>query len=283
MSGSEISNVEGNEATMTPVQDGRPGFAHEVEERIKNTHEDRSPISTSTSKKHSISKPSKATAISTNAVSHDLSYDNRLPYRQGSPLLPVLPVITSREQVPKALSKHSAHVHEFRSILATHKVITHELEAVHRFNTGTSIGKATLTLCVQSDVSCSEQWERAIHALRIYILEQALALAVEIIDRRIFKGLLTLPILSYDPINSFLQRRKHGIIKALDASGEEWTSLEFFYRGTGPTRQDCKVTVLIGVPEPNRRVWWEVMLPILMEKVGGRAEVEICWRRAVKF
>ena len=219
------------------------------------------------------------------ATSKDLSLylDTRHPYRHGSPLLPVLPVRTSHEQVPKALSKDSAHFHKFRSILEEHKVRIQKLDIAHRFNTGTPIGKETLTLYVQSDLSCSQMWESAIHSLRTYISEQALTLAVEIIDYRISKGRFTLPILSYDPIASFLQKRKHSIINVLDDSGEEWTSLEFFYRGFGPTRNECKATVLIGVPEPNRSVWWEDVFTTVQEKVARKVDVEICWRCPVKF
>ncbi|KAJ4369021.1 hypothetical protein N0V83_006103 [Neocucurbitaria cava] len=216
---------------------------------------------------------------------HSLYVDTRLSYRQGSPLLPVYPVRTSYENVPKALDikKDTTHLQNFCDILFEHKVSVLKLDIAHRVNKGTPIGKTTLTLCVQSEVSCSKKWESAIRALHAYISEHDLTLAIEIIDHRIFNGRFTIPILSYDPINAFLQKRKHGIVTILNDSGEEWTSLEFFYRGFGPTRKDCKATVLIGVPGPNKAVWWEDVLPKVQEKVGAKADVELCWRCAVKF
>ena len=286
MPGVEMSSKDERDNTVTPEPNEKPDTAQPDSKEIKDQQEYDSPSSPSTVDGVSTSKSPAASPVNgTKAASDNLSFsvDTRLPYRQGSPLLLVLPVHTSRDHIPKTLLSNSAHLLNFRTILAEHKVSIHEIEIAHRFNPGTPIGKETLTLCVQSDVSCSEKWVGAIHALRAYIAEEALTLIVEILDHRIFKGLFTLPILSYDSISPFLHKRKHGIVKTLNESGEEWTSLEFFYRGLGPTRNECKATVLIGVPQPNRSVWWEVVLPAIEKKVGGKVEVEICWRSVVKF
>jgi hypothetical protein len=73
----------------------------------------------------------------------------------------------------------------------------------------------------------------AILVLRQYISEQGLTLAIEIIDARILNGIYILPILSTDPLTSFVAKKKHGIIKLLDECGAGWSSLEFWYRGLG--------------------------------------------------
>ena len=107
-------------------------------------------------------------------------------------------------------------------------------------------------------------------------------MAVEIIDPRVVNGLYTLPILAHDPVAAVVAKRKHGIVQILKDCGEEWAVLDFYYRGVGRRRAECKPTVLIGVPEPNLRVWWEEVLPKVREKVGRKLEVEICWREVVK-
>jgi hypothetical protein len=212
--------------------------------------------------------------------------DTRLPYRQGWPLLPTLPVHTSREQVPKTLCQHTLHMAAFRSILAKNHVDLLDkpakVEIVHRFNPGTYIGRNSLTLLIQADISCNGKWAFAISCLRTYIEDQGLTLAVEIIDPRVVNGLYTLPILAHDPVAAVVTKRKHGIVQILKDCGEQWAGLDFYYRGMGRRRAECKPTVLIGVPEPNLRVWWEEVLPKVREKVRGKLEVEICWREVVK-
>ncbi|KAF1939182.1 hypothetical protein EJ02DRAFT_457228 [Clathrospora elynae] len=212
--------------------------------------------------------------------------DTRHRHRHGWPLLPTLPLRTVRSQIPKNLSSTSSpHLPCFRSILQNNKITVQELEIAHRFNAGTPIDKSTLTLCIHSSISCKDKWEDAIQSLRTYITSQSppLTLAVEMIDSRIFNGVYTLPILSYDPLSTFVARRRHGLVSVLNGCGEAWTSLEFYYRGVGNTRNDCRATVLIGVPEPGRKVWWEDVVPIVREKVAGRLEVEVCWREVSKY
>jgi hypothetical protein len=97
--------------------------------------------------------------------------DQRSPYRYGNPQLPALPVRTSREQVPKALSPSSSHMSEFRHIFKDNHVTVNDVEVAHRFNTGTPLSKTTLTLLVSSTVSSSSTWTPAITALRNYISE----------------------------------------------------------------------------------------------------------------
>ena len=191
-------------------------------------------------------------------------------------------------------SKTSLHVNAFRQIVASHKIkIYGEVEVLHRFNAGTPIGKGTLTLVVQSEIGRAEKekeketekWTPAIHTLRTYIAEQAFVLKIEFIDHRIFTGMFTLPILATDPLTALIAKRKHAIVKLLNGCGEEWTSLEFWYRGHGKTRGECKAMVLIGVPEPEKKVWWEDdggVVERVKEKVQGKMEVEVCWREVVK-
>jgi hypothetical protein len=250
--------------------------------------------------------------------------DTRHPYRLGWPLLPSLPVHTSREQVPKMLSTSSSRLNAFKRILTEHEITVHDVEVLHRVSPGTQIGKETLTLCVQSefevpskttektsvtlcaqlengstkqsserdqddisvnvakvDRTCNE-WTPVLLALRPYIQTHSLSLKIEIIDYRIFKGMHTLPILVYDPVAAIVAKRKHGIKKIFNESGEEWTSLEFYYRGVGWARNLCKPTVVVGVPHPERAVWWEVVVPKIIEKVQGKMHVEVIWRGVVK-
>lgn len=227
--------------------------------------------------------------------------DDRLSYRQGWPLLPVLPVRTSHGNVPKIYAPSHPHRVEFRKILAAHNVTVQQLEIAHRFNDGKAINRSTLTLCVLSDSKESFKWADAIQGLRSYIQEKDLTLAIELIDHRIFRGLYTLPIVSTDvfrdpshkasdlpphSLQSLIKKHKHGIVKMLDESGSPWTSLEFWWRGLGRTREDCTPTVLIGTPVPQKKIWWEQVIPEVKRKMGAKAEkewvVEICWREVAK-
>ncbi|KAF2848778.1 hypothetical protein T440DRAFT_519675 [Plenodomus tracheiphilus IPT5] len=230
-------------------------------------------------------RSSNSTRSTTNPES-DVALDTRLPHRHGWPLLPSLPVRTSSQHIPKTLCPNSTHMHRLRDILTTHAVTTHNVVTTHRHHATTPLSKSTLTLLITSHVSNNATWIPALHALAAYITTHALTLCIEIIDHRIVNGVFTLPILSYDPLTPFLTRKKRGIADVLDKSGEQWTSLEFWYRGLGNTREGCKGTVLIGVPEPEKGGWWEgrdAVAEKVKEKVGGRLGVEVVWRRVVKY
>lgn len=66
-------------------------------------------------------------------------------------------------------------------------------------------------------------------------------------------------------------------MQVLKECGAEVTSVQLYYRGLGKTRDQCRPTVVVGVPDPNRRVWWEVVVPKLRVKVGERLAVEVCF------
>jgi hypothetical protein len=254
--------------------------------------------------------PATPLTISTLILPDDI--DTRHPYRLGWPLLASQPVHTSRDQVPKILSPKRLHLGAIHQILATHKIKVaseQEVEVVHRHNPGKQIGKSTLTLLIPTPLIAAnkieneqaktrgeenkKKLEAALLALRTYITTHALRLSIEFVHPSILLCLYTIPILAHDPLYPLITKRKHGIKTILNECGGQWTSLDFYYRGYGPTRNECRATLLIGVPEPERRVWWEdggVVERIrdrvaerIRDRVAGMIEVEVRWWEAVKF
>jgi hypothetical protein len=98
--------------------------------------------------------------------------------------------------------------------------------------------------------------------------------------------MFTLPILEHDAVAKVVKKRRYGIRRVLEESGGEWTSLEFWYWGAGPTRGECRATVLIGIPETEGEewMWWGEggIVERIKEKVKGKMEVEVCWREVRK-
>ena len=88
----------------------------------------------------------------------------------------------------------------------------------------------------------------------------------------ILPPIYTLPILATDALTPFINHLKPLIVKLLNECGAEWTALEFWYRGRGQTRREYRATVLIGVLEPEDKIWWEEggVLERVREKVGGK-------------
>jgi hypothetical protein len=113
-----------------------------------------------------------------------------------------------------------------------------------------------------------------------YIQIYDLGLKIKIIDYRIMLGAYTLPNLENDTYLKAVEERRHCIEKILQESGEQWTSLELWYRGIGLTRADCLRTVLIGAERPERNACWGDggLVEKVSEMFKGGMEVEICWR-----
>lgn len=249
---------------------------YDEDEQEPHVNEEQVKVNSSTS-----STTSTSVNLSTNNTT--MAIDTRLPYRHGWPILPALPVHTTSDNVPKAFTASGSHLSAFRAILATHHTTAYTVEVAHRCHPGKPATKATLTLCIHSDAGSASTWTASIRALRTYITSNGLTLAVEIIDYHIVKGVFTLPVMVYDPLAEVFKRYKHGIVKVLDGCGEDWTSLDFYYRGVGPTRAECVATVMIGVPGPEKEVWWEDVVPEVRAKVKGKLEVEVVWREVVKY
>jgi hypothetical protein len=213
--------------------------------------------------------------------------DDRLPYRQGWPLLSVLPVLTSHDNIPKILSPTSGHAEVMQGIVKKeHRIRVEQMEVLHRHNPGTSLDKSTLTLCIlatEPDNAAEPKWPAAIRALRNYITSHTLTLAVEIIDHRVFSGMYTHPILPHETtLKTNIKKKKNGVVNILDGSGLEWTSLEFWWRGMGRMRCDCKPTVLIGTSQPQKEGWWGAVKEKVQGKMGEKWTVEVCYREGKK-
>ncbi|KAF2635000.1 hypothetical protein P280DRAFT_474099 [Massarina eburnea CBS 473.64] len=217
-----------------------------------------------------------------------MDIDDRLPYRQGWPLLPVLPVMTSHQNIPKVLSPSSENLGNMHDVLKKHNIVVHTLEVKHRHNIGIPPSKSTLTLCVLTDENENAKWAPAIRSLRTYVLTQLpyLTLAIEFIDHRIFSGLFTHPIVAFETkLQKAESRKRKGVARMLDDCDVGWTSLEFFWRGMGKKKEDCWPCVLIGTEVPQWTGWWGKggIVEAVENKMGGGWKAEISYRKVVKY
>ncbi|KAF1999127.1 hypothetical protein P154DRAFT_234190 [Amniculicola lignicola CBS 123094] len=209
-----------------------------------------------------------------------LDIDDRLSYRQGWPLLPIFPVATITESVPARFSDSSTHMHVFRDLLKAAKVTTHDILIAHRVNPSIPLSKNTLTLCVLSDEANNKHWIQGIEKLRKYIQKNDLTLAVEIVDRRAFHGIYTHPLLETDKrIMRMVSRKRRAILDVVRGADMPFNKVYFYMRGLSRTRSECEPTVIIGTPVPNRRVWWEVVIPEIERIVGGKMDVEVVFEK----
>ncbi|KAI8934761.1 hypothetical protein NX059_008449 [Plenodomus lindquistii] len=282
-----ITELPASDKPDTPGTETNPIKVEDLDETSSTISTESVTSITASTALLSINSPHHSTSPSPADTPLDTPLDTRHPHRHGWPLLPSLPVCTSNTNIPKTLSATSPHLTAFRAILASHSITPHSLTIAHRFHKGTPTTKQTLTLLIQSSTSDKPSWPPALLSLRKYLTTQSLLpLRLEILDHRIVNGMFTLPILSTDPLAAFVEKKKHGIAKLLNESGEQWTSLEFYYRGVGGTRAVCRPVVLIGVPEPEKGIWWEGgdnLVGRVGEKVRGRMGVEVVWRVGVRF
>lgn len=220
--------------------------------------------------------PNSSTPLTTTSSIPDIKIDTRLPYRYGYPTLPILPLITIRNNIPSAFSLFGPHLAKIRGILQTYRVSVEKLEVAHRVHVGISPSASTLTLCVSSHEENNATWEAAIYGVHDYLTTTnppAPQITIEIIDSRVFHhGIYTLPLLPTETkeLKRAIKRRTPAVEKIIQDEGLHFSSICFYYRGLQPRWKSCKPTCIISIPEneSERVEWWDIVVPKVQKALG---------------
>ncbi|KAF2178692.1 hypothetical protein K469DRAFT_754318 [Zopfia rhizophila CBS 207.26] len=205
-----------------------------------------------------------------------LDVDDRVPYRKGWPLLPVLPVATIQDVPTKYFPSSGAHLKVISKLLEKSGVEVHKIEVAHRMHYGTHPGKSNATLCILSNQANNSTWDDAVRDIRAYLIENEVQLCIEILDHRLWNGMWSLPIVPTEKgVLRACKRKRHAMTEVLKESGEPWVSLDFYHRGLTHRRPDCRPTAIISAPYPNHAIWYSRILPAIKVIAGPKLEVEL--------
>ncbi|KAF2195952.1 hypothetical protein GQ43DRAFT_500689 [Delitschia confertaspora ATCC 74209] len=208
--------------------------------------------------------------------------DTRLPYRHGSPLLPVLPVMTiplgARSHIPNA----NLVLQSIYDILKFHAIplkrSLHDIYITHRFHAGSHPSKSNVTITILTDVSSNNKWVAALKDIRKDLGAPYKDISIEFLDHRVWgEGIFSLPISEVRErgVLRNAKRRQNAITNILNESGEEWTNLWFGWRGPTRLRAEMKATVVVSSPTVDKEKWWQVIFPKVKEVCGDKLEVEL--------
>ncbi|KAF2003189.1 hypothetical protein P154DRAFT_591218 [Amniculicola lignicola CBS 123094] len=207
-----------------------------------------------------------------------MDIDHRLPYRIGSPVLPVLPVIT--KFLPKSIDQYfpsyEANWREIEKILHKSK-IKGALMLCLRLHEGDQPQEHHVTLVVVSTANQHSQqvWLSAVLQLRMYLNDLKLQnLAVEIIDKCATQGLhMTIWRPDNTTIN-FWNSKLPAVIAHFEE--RDWVSVDV-QRREHPFLRPSPVSIVICARDADNPVWWNTILPNIrsMLQQDGQDQVQI--------
>ncbi|KAF2733830.1 hypothetical protein EJ04DRAFT_564829 [Polyplosphaeria fusca] len=222
-----------------------------------------------------------ATATMTKAHAPCEEIDNRLAYRIGYPMLPVLPVETLRPYGTPAIQDNTAFNMRINDILSN--LIEFKIHGfVHRFPRGAS-PTGTLTFLVTSRhvLGSQAEWRMCVLELRRFIIEETKTqVAVEIVDRTVAFS---------SPIPKVIDFRQEDVItaaskllpKVTDLIGQhQWISIDvlrWYFPYSYPAYQPA---IVICARDASETLWWSDTLPKIrkvLEQAGGHLKVALLY------
>ncbi|KAF2262452.1 hypothetical protein CC78DRAFT_582566 [Lojkania enalia] len=203
--------------------------------------------------------------------------DERLPYRIGLPLLPVLPVQTFplanvADQFPGA----SNHRRVILEILDNNRVHVYHSEIVYRLHAGDKLSDDYITIMTVARFwnGCIQSWKDATMQIHQYLSEFNLHYAIEIIDFAAYRGLQSLPF----PTDIYNWNRSLLPLVQSLVDRHQWITINMLYQEYVEGRREDQAstyrpTVIVTARDANDSSWWNKTLPTLRTALQKYPEI----------
>ncbi|KAF1995048.1 hypothetical protein P154DRAFT_612098 [Amniculicola lignicola CBS 123094] len=188
--------------------------------------------------------------------------DTRLSYRIGSPILPVLPVVS---RAPPQLSDAYLTVtdeEEINKILMRHQINCSWtiLQRLHE-NAQTQDNLVTLLILSKVTEDSKLRWTTAVSEVRAYFNSMELNYAVEIIDKHADNGLATRIV---DPADIDVELWNTTILPSVvEALGsQDWLSVDVLQREHPHYPESDPISLIISAQDADDPVWDTIILSL---------------------
>ncbi|KAH7410433.1 hypothetical protein DE146DRAFT_605029 [Phaeosphaeria sp. MPI-PUGE-AT-0046c] len=202
--------------------------------------------------------------------------DNRgLNYRYGWPLLPPLPVKTTRSGAMQAVHNAAGHLDKVQDILhlqRMHSAVAYFAYRVPNNASHDETNEAFLTLVAAVDTTVPGTFVAAVIQLRQYLKtqEDTRDISIELIDHRAIDGLFTSIIRHNDTAILEAWVEISNIVETeISNFQERWLGLQLLRRGL--TENRCSPTVVITSPSAGNLAWTQMILPAIRQRLGNLA------------
>lgn len=191
--------------------------------------------------------------------------DERVPYRTAWPRLPVLHLWSCLEGDPESYFPNYEQIAlHVQTLLKKHGISVQSIIPCHRLPysaDASSASENTVTLLIATAPN-PRHTRPAITDIRKYLASMDIQVAIELVDgRTVQKRTIAIAASDRESIDRWNGWLRDDLVRKLDSCGQEWISLGLYHRGLEEERSRCPRTVVIGVPQRSKAVWWEQILP----------------------
>ncbi|KAF2108556.1 hypothetical protein BDV96DRAFT_652807 [Lophiotrema nucula] len=191
--------------------------------------------------------------------------DRRLPYRIGSPWLPVLPVLTTDIDDIEAILPNKSQI-AIGDILRRLSINASFAGFVHRHNRGQATNRNTVTLLIVSELKTEqdiEKCETAVHRICENAAQSRSNCAVEIIDCQAFPA--HLPVFPIPETSQHLVAVWNSLLPQLQTliESRQWVTIDGMLQRR--PHSVPRPTAIISAKDANDSIWWDELLPDIRE------------------
>ncbi|KAH8702832.1 hypothetical protein GQ44DRAFT_783603 [Phaeosphaeriaceae sp. PMI808] len=193
-----------------------------------------------------------------------------LPYRQGWPRLPPLPVSNITNRARNMVNNPQAVIEEVEVLCGAQKVHPINIYFAFRVPKVQQEGEDYHTLVVAADFTNTPIFRSLIIQIRKLLQQDSRhqEMFIEIIDHRAVHGLISFAI---PPSEEYLldiwQTVFDTVLEEIQRWKEQWITIEMLYRGIEHDAAKCPATVVITSPTAAADIWITAILPHIRERV----------------
>ncbi|KAF2004686.1 hypothetical protein P154DRAFT_571895 [Amniculicola lignicola CBS 123094] len=192
-----------------------------------------------------------------------ITLDTRLPYRIGSPILPVLPIVSRVPSQPLSKYLGAADVQKINDILRSFQIRC-DWNISHRLHESDRAQEDLLTLLVVSRARqhSNTLWTMAVSEIRKYFNTIGLNYAIEMIDKRAHDGLQTRIV---HPADADIELWNTTILpRVVEALGQQdWLSVDVLRREHPHHPGSDPISLIICARDADDPTWWNTITPSL--------------------
>ncbi|KAF2243559.1 hypothetical protein BU26DRAFT_510057 [Trematosphaeria pertusa] len=216
-----------------------------------------------------------------------MELDNRYrPARVGWPRLRSEPLRTHVESDQEYLSSPSETFEELERLFAAYGLPLHRRFIGRRYYDGDRAADAPLALIMVTDLreAPEEDISEILHRVSRTLGQISPTAELELIDAKSCFEMKTIAVhpsekAAIDVWDSVSNDIVQYLCRLQQEEGCRWATVDLLHRGSGSTREDCPLTVVIGSPDANQDLWYDRATSEIRQLTDDQFEVEVLYTK----